>query len=140
MFKKHMFSNVIFSRFFAALASQNEPKIDRFSHFFRKRRFRKNHCFPLRKIDIFKSSSLQKMTQNRCQNAFEKSIEKKRPKNRFWLPFWPPKTFQNRPNIAKKRKKKRSEKNSKKRASPLNANQRKASLLGPCRTIQLPFQ
>ena len=40
--KSHMFFNTIFSRFVFVLASENDSKIEVFSHFFRRRRFFEN--------------------------------------------------------------------------------------------------
>ena len=93
---------------------------------------------------IFKVRSLSKPAKNRYQNALEKSIAKKTPKNRFWPPFWPPKPFQNRPNIEKRRSRSPLENKSKNTSSanhrPGPGTTRKASLLGPRQTIQPPFQ
>ena len=111
------------------LASENDSKIDVFSHFFRRRRFFENEQKPLKKLWfslIFQVRSLQKSAQNRCQNAIEKSIAKKAPKNRFWLPFWAPKSSQNRSKVDKNRKKIALKKTRKKKA---HANQRYSQVL-----------
>ena len=89
---------------------------------------------------IFHVSGLPKSIQNRCKNALEKNIGKIPAKNCFRIPFWLPKTSQNPRTFEKNEKNHVQKKSSKKTALQITAKQKKASLLGPRRILQPPFQ
>ena len=110
MSTKHMFFNTIFSRFFFVLASENDSKIEVFSHFFRKRRFCENRA-PVEAPCIFSGFGA---SQNRpkidAKTRSKKASKKNVPKLDFGLRFGLP----NPPKIQKSLSKTPSENLSKK--------------------------
>ena len=87
------FLNSIFEWIFFVLASENEGKIEQLAHFYRKRNFCKNHCFPWGKIIIFLVRSLEKSTKIGCSNAMKNNVKKKASKTEFGKPFGLPKSL-----------------------------------------------
>ena len=92
-----MFFNTIVFRFVLVLASENNSKIELFSHFFRKRRFCENRA-PVEAPCIFSGFGA---SQNRpkidAKTRSKKASEKNVPKLDFGLRFGLP----NRPNMQK---------------------------------------
>ena len=94
MFEKIIFFNIMFSRFFIALASQNGSKIQNFFKLFRKPRLGENPYKTLvvrRKIKIRTLKNQQTSIQQRARQRHRE----KHPKKRCLLPFGLPKTSQN---------------------------------------------
>ena len=141
--KNTRFSTPFFSDFSWFWPPKTTPKSSFFRYFFENANFVKIIVFPMENC-YFSGFEPPKNHQKSMPKRIRKKHRKKTSKNRFWIPFGPPKTCPNRPNIAKNRKKKAFEKKleKKKLRNPptRTGTQRKASLLGPCRTIQLPFQ
>ena len=92
-----------FERIFYVLASENKGKIEQFAYFYHKRKFFKNHCFPLRKITIFLVRSLEKSTKIGCSNAMKNKIKKKASETKFGKPFGLPKSLKTNPKSDVKR-------------------------------------
>ena len=72
-----MLFNMIFPRFFFVLASENDVKIEVFSLLFRKRRFCKNHGFPLRGNHYFSSFERPKNDKKSMPKHTQKKHRKK---------------------------------------------------------------
>ena len=103
MLQNNTFLDSNFEWIFFVLASENEGKIEQFAYFYRKRKFCKNHCFPLRKITIFLVRSLEKSTKIGCSNAMKNNIEEKASKIEFGKPFGFPKSLKMGPKSDVKR-------------------------------------
>ena len=140
MSTKHMFANTIFSRFCIVWASENDSKIDVFSHFFRKRRFCENRA-PVEAPCIFSgfgaSQNRPKIdAKTRSNKASKKNVPKLDFGLRCGLPT-PPKIHQKLKKSKKDRHRKKAQKDKARTLPQLTANHCKSSLLGPRRTIQL---
>ena len=143
MSKKHMVFNTFFSRFFMVLAPESDSKIEICSILFRKRRFCKNRAPVEAKLLFFRFRASQKPLKIDAETHSKKTSKKNLPKIDFGLHFGLPKPPEIDPTSKKIEKKAFEKKLEKKklREPPTRAgNQRKASLLGPRRTIQPSFQ
>ena len=103
MLQNNTFLNSNFEWIFFVLASENEGKIEQFSHLDLKRPFCKNHCFPLWEIAIFLIQSLQKSIKIGCSNTLKNNVEKKAWKIEFGIPFGLPKSLKIDPKSDVKR-------------------------------------
>ena len=103
MIQNNTFLDSNFEWIFFVLASENEGKIEQFSHLDLKRPFCKNHCFPQGKIAIFLVQSLEKSTKIGCSNAVKNNVDKKASKTEFGKPFGLPKSLKIGPKSDVKR-------------------------------------
>ena len=143
MLEKNMFFNTVFSRFFVVLTSENDSKIDVFSLLFRKRQFCQNHCFSKGKLLFFRFWDSQKPSKIDAETHSKKTSKKNFQKSilaSVWASQNLPKSTQHRQKSEKKAFEKKLEKKKPRESPTRAATQRKASLLGPRGTIQLPFQ
>ena len=138
-----MFLNTIFSWFFSVSASENGAKIHVFLLLFKKPSilWKCSKTLAVRtKIKVWTRKKQEKITKKSIPKRTRKKYRKKPLKIRSLLPFGLPKTLQNGAKLHKFAQKNPPQKKSLKKAMGPSWPYRKASFLGPSRTIQLPFQ
>ena len=137
--KKHLFFNIMFSRFFVVLASENDSKIEVFWHFFRKPRFCEICSFPIGKSIISGFGASKKRPKIDAKTHSKKTSKKKPKKPDFGSVLTsqnPPKIHPKSQKIEKNAFRKRVLKKRLCKLSPRVRNPPRKSSWGARRTIQ----
>ena len=141
--KNACFSTQFFFDFSPFWPPKTVPKSMFFCYFLKNRRFCENplkHWLCAQKSRFELEKNKKKTPKNRFPNVLEKNIAKNLSKFDFYSHLGLPKPFKTAPNRQNSPQKNPPKKKSLNRAMRLRSPHRKASLLGPSRTIQLPFQ